>query len=260
MSKRLAIVLAHPDDDTWGTSGTVALHADDPGFEFTLVLATSGDAGEIADPSLATPENLAEVREEEDRASWRTLGREPDRLEFLRYKDGELLSADREELIERVAQVLREARPDVVVTFGPDGITGHEDHVTIGLVATEAFHRVRSEGADRDGLRRLLYSVVTRSEIDKMNEWLVTAGQDPIDSTQPFQPRGVPDDTLGVLADTSEVWRRKLEALREHRTQADGQAFPDEVWPEVLGWERYVMAWPQREPHAPLLADVFEAI
>jgi LmbE family N-acetylglucosaminyl deacetylase len=260
LSKRLAVILAHPDDDTWGSSGTVALHAADPLFDFTLVLATSGDAGEIADPSLATLETLAAVREEEDRASWRTLGREPDRLEFLRYPDGALIEADREELVERVAQVLRETTPDVVVTFGPDGITGHDDHVTIGLATTEAFHRVRSEGLSKDGLRRLLYNVVTQSEIDAMNERLVAAGQAPIDPTQPFQPRGVPDDTLGVLTDTSAVWSRKFRALREHRTQADGQGFPDELWPEVLGRERFVIAWPEREPGAPVLPDVFDGL
>ena len=258
MGKRLAVVLAHPDDDTWGMSGTVALHAGDPAFEFTLVLATSGDAGEIADPSLATPQTLAAVREEEDRASWRTLGREPDRLEFLRYPDGGLIRVEREELIEKIAQVLRETRPDVVVTFGPDGITGHDDHVTVGLATTEAFARVRAEGGE--GLRRLLYNVVTQSEIDAMNEWLVAAGQDPIDSTQPFQPRGVPDDTLGVLTDTAAVWPRKLEALREHRTQADGQGFPDELWPEVLGRERFVIAWPEGPSAAPVLADVFDEL
>ncbi|MEX0754218.1 MAG: PIG-L family deacetylase [Actinomycetota bacterium] len=258
MSGGFAVVLAHPDDDTWGISGTVAQHADDPGFAFTLILATSGDAGEIADGSLATPETLAGVREEEDRASWRTLGREPDRLEFLRYRDGALADADRGELVGRIADILREARPDVVATFGPDGITGHADHVTIGEAATEAFHTIRAEGGS--GFSRLLWNVVSQSEIDAMNEWLVASGQEPFDPTQPFTPRGVPDETLGVLVDTSSVWPRKLQALREHRTQADGQGFPDGIWPEVLGRERFVMAWPERAPGAPVLGDVFEAL
>ncbi len=77
-------VVAHPDDDTFGCAGTVALHAEDPDFRFTLVHVTSGEAGEIADPSLATRATLGRVREQVDRLSWEALGRVPDRHEFLR--------------------------------------------------------------------------------------------------------------------------------------------------------------------------------
>lgn len=259
MSGHLAVVLAHPDDDTWGISGTVALHADDPGFRFTLVLASSGGDGEIADPSLATPETLTAVREEEDRASWRTLGREPDRLEFLRYRDGALGEVDREELVDRVAEILRAERPDVVITFGPDGVTGHDDHVAIGRAATEAFDRCRAERGGDGGFSRLLWNVVARTEIDLVNEALVAAGQEPWDPSQPFAPRGVPDDTLGVIVDTSSVWRRKLDALREHRTQADGQNLPDPVWPQILGREPFVIARPEGTPASPV-GDVFAGL
>ncbi len=143
MSGRLAVVVAHPDDDTFGSAGTVALHADEPGFRFVLVHATSGEAGEIADPSLATPDTLGAVREEEDRRSWVALGREPDRHEWFRYPDHGVADADQGQLVDRIAAVLAEERPDVVVTFGADGITGHPDHIAVGAAATEAFHRVR---------------------------------------------------------------------------------------------------------------------
>ncbi len=55
MTRRLVAVFAHPDDDTFAVSGTVAFHADDPGFRFTLIHATSGEAGEIADRSVGSP-------------------------------------------------------------------------------------------------------------------------------------------------------------------------------------------------------------
>ena len=69
MTATLAAVVAHPDDDTFGCAGTVALHADDAGFRFVLIHVTSGEAGLIADPALATRETLGAVREEEDRRS-----------------------------------------------------------------------------------------------------------------------------------------------------------------------------------------------
>ena len=78
MTRGFAAFLAHPDDDAFGITGTVALHADDRAFRFTLVLATSGEAGMISDPSLATRATLGAVREQEDLDAWRSVGRPPD--------------------------------------------------------------------------------------------------------------------------------------------------------------------------------------
>ena len=125
MVRRLAVVVAHPDDDTFGCSGTVALHADDPAFRFVLIHATNGAAGQIAEGSGATRETLGIVREEEDRRSWVALGREPDRHEWLGYPDGGVADEPFERLVDRIAAILDEERPDVVITFGPDGVTGH---------------------------------------------------------------------------------------------------------------------------------------
>jgi LmbE family N-acetylglucosaminyl deacetylase len=258
MSRRLAVVVAHPDDDTLGVAGVAALHADDPGFRLALVHVTSGDRGMIADPSLATPETLGAVREEEDRRSWSALGREPDRHEFWRYPDGEVPAVPLEELVGRVATLLREERPDVVVTFGPDGITAHPDHIRVGQATTDAFHLVRGEGGE--GLSRLLHVALPAAAIDRFNVELVRRGMDPIDPTQVFQPRGVPDDAIAVRVDCSPVWRRKKAALDEHRTQAPDMAFPDDLLEEVLSAEYFVQAWPERAPGEPVLGDPFEKL
>ena len=258
MSHQLAIVVAHPDDDTFGVTGTAALHEHDPAFELTAVLLTSGDAGEIADPSLATPETLGVVREAEDRASWAALGVVPVRHEFLRNRDGFLPEADREEVVSRIAGILWEQRPDVVVTFGPEGITEHVDHVRAGELATEAFHRVREEGGG--GLRRLLYNALPESRLRWFSERLVERGMDPIDSTQPYQPRGVPDEAIDVDVDCSAVWRRKLAALREHKTQGGSEGFPEDLMVEMLSREWFTQAWPERQAGAPVLRSVFEGL
>lgn len=258
MSHALAVVVAHPDDDTFGVTGTAALHDHDPAFELTAVLLTSGDAGEIADPSLATPETLGEVREGEDRASWAALGVVPARHEFLRYRDGLLPEADREEAVSRIADILREQRPDVVVTFGPEGITEHVDHVRAGELATEAFHRVREEGGG--GLRRLLYNALPESQLRWYSDRLVERGMDPIDSTQPYQPRGVPDEAIDVDVDCSAVWRRRLAALREHKTQGGSEGFPEDLVAELLSREWFTQAWPERPAGAPVLRSVFEGL
>jgi LmbE family N-acetylglucosaminyl deacetylase len=256
MTRRLAAVFAHPDDDTYSVAGTVAQHADED-IEVVVILATSGDAGQIADPGLATPENLGAVREEEDRASWSEVG-VPVVHHFLRYPDGGLDAVPREELVSRIEDLLRASAPDVVATFGPEGVTGHADHVTVGEAATEAFHRCRTPAAG--GFERLLYSAIPQSMMDHWAELMRARGIEPPDPTQPFQPRGVTDERFGVMVDCSAAYERKLAALRRHRTQGEMQDIPYDLWPEVLGAEDFVLAWPERRPDDPVLADVFEGL
>jgi LmbE family N-acetylglucosaminyl deacetylase len=260
MTRILAAVVAHPDDDTFGCAGTVALHADDPDFRFVLIHVTSGEAGRIADPALATRETLGAVREAEDRASWVALGRTPDRHEFFRYPDHRVEEQPIAELVERIAAVLEAERPDVVITFGPDGITGHPDHIATGNATTEAFHQVR-ERSSGEGFRRLLHQAIPRSMLDEWNRRLVASGKEPMDPTQLYQPRGVPDREVGVLIDCGPVVERKLRALEEHRTQAgEMEDLQDEERRMALASESHVIAWPAGDPADPLLTDVFEGI
>jgi LmbE family N-acetylglucosaminyl deacetylase len=259
VSGHLAAVVAHPDDDTWSVAGTVALHAGDPAFRFTLIHVTSGEAGMISDPSLATRETLGSVREEEDRRSWIALGRTPDRHEWLRYPDHRVEEQPFDELVERIATILLAERPDVVVTFGPDGITGHPDHVTVGRAATEAFHRGRQGGGG--GFHRLIHTAILASTIAEWNEQLVASGKEPFDPTELYHPRGIPDDLIGMRVDTSGVAERVLRALREHRTQAnDWNELTDDEQMLALGREHGVIAWPPRDPGSPVFGSVFEGL
>ena len=255
--RRVACIYAHPDDDTYGVAGSLALHAADD-LEVIVVLATSGDAGRIADPSLATRETLGAVREREDVASWRALGLEPD-VRFLRHPDGGLFGIPRAALVSEVRRVLEEAAPEVVVTFGPDGVTGHADHITIGEVATHAFHAARTSSGGA-AFSRLLYTAIPESSLDRLNELLRERGLEPMDPTHPFMPRGVPDAAIGVRVDGSAVYRRKLEAIRCHKTQAELEDLPFDLWPEILTTESFVLAWPERRPRDPVLADLFEGL
>jgi LmbE family N-acetylglucosaminyl deacetylase len=256
MARRLAAVFAHPDDDTYAVAGTAAIHADD-GIEVLVTLATSGEAGQIVDPRLTTPENLGSVREAEDRASWEEVGVRAEHR-FLGYPDGGLATVPRSELVQRIESVLAEFRPGVVVTFGPDGITGHEDHIAVGEAATEAFHRARR--ASPPGPSRLLHSALPQRVMDRWAAVMVEHGMEPPDPTAPFQPRAVPDEGFGVRVDCSAVYERKLAAVRRHRTQGEMQDVPVELWPIILGEENFVLAWPEHEPGDPVLTDVFQAL
>lgn len=257
MSRRLAGLFAHPDDDAFGISGTCALHADE--LELMVVFATSGDAGRIADASLATRDTLGPVRESEAASAYHVLGVNAD-FRFLRLRDGHVAQMPREDLVTRFVEALGSFRPEVVITFGPEGVTAHEDHIAVGHAATEAFHRLRADLGDA-GPRRLLHIALSNADLERFGEELRKRGLEPPDPTELFQPRGVPDVQIGVRVDCSSVYKRKLDALREHRTQAqDFEEFPQDLWPEVLSQETFVIAWPKRVPGEPPLRDMFEGL
>src|SRR5690606_19766930 len=147
-------------------------------------------------------EELAAVRRREAHEAWVALGRVPDRHDWFGLPDGGLASHPFEDLVERIATVLAEERPDVVITFGPDGITGHPDHVTVSRATTAAFRRVAGTGP---GLRRLLYGAIPQSWIDRWNSRLVDLGLETWDPARPYHLRGVPDETIGIDLDSGSV-------------------------------------------------------
>src|SRR5258708_37019757 len=121
MTPRFMGIWAHPDDEAFGTAGTMA-RAVSGGHPVAVVSATRGEAGKIADPALATQENLGQVRERELRNACAAVGVHD--VSFLDYVDGHLHEADPYEAIGRVVRQLRRFRPDVVMTFPANGGDG----------------------------------------------------------------------------------------------------------------------------------------
>jgi LmbE family N-acetylglucosaminyl deacetylase len=139
MSHSLLVVTAHPDDESFPMGGTIAKYAAEGG-RVVLVSATRGEAGI---PGLSTRET-AQLREAELRAAAQVLG--VSRLEFLDYVDGEFDRADEAQVIAKLLEIFHEENPDVVITFGPDGISGHPDHVATHRFVTRAFERAALAG------------------------------------------------------------------------------------------------------------------
>ncbi len=130
---RLMAVLAHPDDESLGIGGTLTKYAAE-GVETSVVTATSGDRGRFGDHRFGTTghpggRQIARIREAELREAAVVLGVHD--LTLLGYPDGHLDEADPGEIIRRLVGVVRRVRPDVVITFAPDGAYGHPDHIAI---------------------------------------------------------------------------------------------------------------------------------
>ncbi|MBM7865980.1 hypothetical protein GTO89_06495 [Heliobacterium gestii] len=132
---RLMAILAHPDDESFCIGGTLAKYAAQ-GVETTLICATRGEAGKCGEPPICRPDELGSVREAELRRAAEVL--QIGRVEFLPYRDKELNGVDEKEIVARLVGLIRRHRPQVLITFGPDGLTCHPDHVAISRFATAA--------------------------------------------------------------------------------------------------------------------------
>ena len=140
MSLRLLAVLAHPDDESLGTGGTLAKYASE-GVETFLLTATRGDAGrhghhrpgEAGHPGR---DALAAIRERELRSAASVLGVKE--VAILDYFDQHLDTVDHAQITGALVEHLHRIRPHVVITFGPDGAYGHPDHIAISQLTTAA--------------------------------------------------------------------------------------------------------------------------
>ncbi|MDQ3938414.1 MAG: PIG-L family deacetylase [Chloroflexota bacterium] len=260
--RTVALVVAHPDDDAYGIAGTVALHAADPDFRFVLVHATDGEAGDIREGFPATRQTLGRIRRAEDEAAWRAVGRVPDRHEWLGYPDGGVSKVPFDKLVDSIAAVLAEEQPTVVVTFGPDGIFGHPDHIAVGAATDAAFARLAAE-RPAAGFRRLLHSAIAQSVFERWNAQRKGLGLPTFDPDRIYHMRPVPDERIGITVDCRPVAKRIVAGLKEHRSQLHVMADQpiDEVrWERVVSREWYVITWPPQQPGTPKMADLFEGL
>ena len=165
---RLLGVFAHPDDETLCAGGTLAKYAA-RGAEVRVISLTKGGAGQIRDAGAATRSSLTSVRERELVAAGKELGLTEARC--LDYPDGGLAEVGSQKLVELAAELISAVEPDVVITFGPDGFSGHPDHIAVGAAVTAACYDMRSTRSIR-----LFHCHRPRSRMllgDRLAEWVV---------------------------------------------------------------------------------------
>ena len=150
MTKTLIAVLAHPDDESFGMGGTLALYAQ-KGYEVHLVCATLGEAGTVDDEYLQGYDSIAALREAELRCAIQSLG--VTSLHLLGYRDSGMpgtpenehpnaqINHSVEEIAGKVVKYIREIKPDIVLTFDPMGGYRHPDHIHIQKATTQAFKK-----------------------------------------------------------------------------------------------------------------------
>ncbi len=253
------VVHAHPDDEVFSTGGILAKYAA-AGDRVVVVYATRGEEGELYDESLSPDEampRLGEIREREAREACRRLGVEE--VHFLGYRDSGMAGWDQnqrpdvfanaslDEASERLLAIMRETRPQVVITYDEEGGYGHPDHIMTHRVTAEAFQRAQGEP---DGPQKLYYGARSREQFRRQLEtghrpaWL----RDDFDIEQ----YGLPDDEITAFIDISRQAPLKKAALAVHRTQIKPDFYylsiPDEEMRRNLGVEFFRRVVPPHQP------------
>ncbi len=189
----LLAVLAHPDDETFGTGGTLAYYAN-RGVEVHLICATRGEAGDVDTEFMQGFASVAELREQELKNALNELGVK--HLHLLDYRDSgmegtpdnhhprALAAANIDEVAEKVVHIIRQVKPQVVVTFDPIGGYRHPDHIAIHKASVKAFYAAGDVAQYPNSLKpyqpkKLYYHTFPRGFLRFSLFFLRLAGKDP---------------------------------------------------------------------------------
>jgi len=218
--------LAHPDDESLGTGGILARYAAE-GVETHLITATRGERGRIGDerPGAAI---VAPIRERELRCAATALGLRS--VRFLDYLDGELDQVDPTEAVERIAALVREIRPHVVVTFAADGAYGHPDHVAISqltgaalMVAAEPGGLRAADAAPEPFSVSKLYWFVSTPAAWEAYQYAFKQLVATVDGVE-RRANPWPEWTVTARIDTRDHWQTVWRAVQCHRSQISNYA------------------------------------
>lgn len=199
-------VFAHPDDETFGPGGTLARMAAE-GHRVHILCATRGEAGSIGVSASLGRSQLAAIRHREMEAACRVLGTEPPRI--LTFPDSGLARLERVTLLRPVVGAIREIRPQLLLSFHADGISGHSDHRTMTARALEGFEAAADPGLWPDlgpphAPDRFWTYAVPESQARRVTARRIHA---------------VPDDALDASIDTRAYLAVKHRAVAAHASQ-----------------------------------------
>lgn len=221
-------VWAHPDDESFFAAGIMAA-AVDGGQKVICVCATDGERG-IAHTTYAPPEKMAKIRAQELEAAMTVLGVKE--CHALGYADGGCAAVPSDDVVAKLKKLIDKYRPDTILTFGPDGMTGHDDHRAVSKWVGEAAH-----GTDIN----VYHAVLTPGLYQKM----LAADQRFNIFFNIDRPPVVEEAKCGLLFRLpDERARQKYRCLcaMPSQTEAMFSAFGEEAIRDMIGAEAFVKA------------------
>ena len=270
-ARRIVFVHAHPDDETVGTGATIARYAAE-GAHVTLVTCTLGEEGEIHVPELldlaaSEADQLGGYRLVELERACAALGVTDHR--FLggagRYRDSGMMGtpaneharafwgADLDTAARHLLEVIREIRPQVLVTYDDNGLYGHPDHIQAHRVSMRAAELAAADGT---APAKVYWSAVPRSVLEAGMRAFAESSDNPFEGIERPEdlPFGTPDDEIAARIEATGHAEAKRAAIRAHATQ-----IPPTSWlysiagnfgAEFMGVEYYALAIGARGPGA----------
>ncbi len=220
-------VWAHPDDETYLTAGLMARAVRD-GSRVVCVTATRGEGGSM-DEEVWPSETMGAVRTAEMERSLEILG-VTEHL-WLDLPDIDMDTALPEEGYDEVRALVAEVQPDTILTFGPDGMTGHHAHMSVSRWATEALHEAGKAGS------RVLYATATP---EWAKEFLPI--WEPFDVFRPGTPPVTPREDLAIdFTLPADLLQVKVEAILAHQSQVQAifEAVGEDVWWRQMSFEGF---------------------
>jgi N-acetyl-1-D-myo-inositol-2-amino-2-deoxy-alpha-D-glucopyranoside deacetylase len=286
---RLLLVHAHPDDECIATGATMAKYAAD-GAHVTLVTCTLGEEGEVLVPELVhlaadKDDALGEHRIGELANAMKALGVTDHR--FLggpgRWRDSGMMGepsnerpncfwqADLDEAVGELVKVIREVRPQAVITYNENGGYGHPDHIQAHRVTVAAYDAAADPARYPDAgepwqISKLYYAALPKSFLRMGWEALKEMGEEaPFGVTSPDDlPFGDPDETVTTRIDARDYLDAKMDAMRAHATQieVDGPFFAlsNNVGQRAFGYEHFRLIRGSRPSGDVVEEDLFAGI
>jgi LmbE family N-acetylglucosaminyl deacetylase len=222
MTQKLTLmaIFAHPDDEAFGMGGTLTRYARE-GVDLHLVVATLGEVGELANPDLRSLDQpLGILREHELRCACDNYGVVG--LHLLGYIDGQTTVVPQSDAVYKIVRLLRQIRPQVVVSFGPEGIYGHYDHLAVHRWATAAVQFAADTGRWPEAgpahrVAKFYHRAMPQDQVDRIEE---PGGRRsvPIDGI-PFPFVGYPLERITTIIDVRDYVATKLRGIRCHASQ-----------------------------------------
>lgn len=189
--KKIVGIFAHPDDEAFGPSGTIAKLSKDNNVY--LICATNGDAATgKPDP------NLGKIRQEELRKSARVLGVKD--VYFLNYPDGELRNNIYHEVAEKIKKIVEDLNVETIITIEPRGISGHIDHVFISMVSSFVFEKTPK-------ILEIWYHCIDTKERALLKDYFI------------YFPPGYEKSEINKTVEVFDVLDKKILAIKQHASQ-----------------------------------------
>jgi LmbE family N-acetylglucosaminyl deacetylase len=279
---RMLACYAHPDDEAFTASGVLA-SSTARGVDVRLICATCGEEGDIRQEGSATRETLGQVRYQELRRSCQVLGlQEPIMLGYrdsgwgdsaAQYHPEAFVQAPAAQVIGRIVEEIRRFKPHLVLTFEPDGVSGHKDHKAISRHTTAAVQLAGDPTAFPDHMQqglqphtplRLFYTARLRGSRMQRVLALRRAGRDVPLPDAVLRDQGIPLGELHVSLDVAPFIEKQLASMRCHQTQLTPDWALDQVpWDvtvEILGTEYLIQAHPPLPPGTPLSKEFLDGL